>query len=98
MSLVSVMKFLISILENVSVCNSTTSFKKIMSSVLIQKSEPKLLGRWNLERDDSIVNTKIDLSNYDHCGTCGLSTQSSRQIQIQKTVTVPIKPLPSLNR
>jgi hypothetical protein len=46
-----------------------------MSYVLLQKSETKLLGRWNMERDDCVVNTKIDLSNHDHCGTCGLSTQ-----------------------
>ena len=72
------MKFLIAVLENFSLCNSTTNFKNLLSSVLFQKSEIKLLGRWNLESDDSIVNTKIDLSNYDHCGTCGLSTQRSR--------------------
>jgi hypothetical protein len=53
-------------------------FKKLLSSVLFQKSEIKVLGRWIMESDDSIVNTKTDLSNYDHCGTCGLSTQSPR--------------------
>jgi hypothetical protein len=72
------MKFLIVVLENFSLCNSTNNFKKLLSSVLFQKSDIKVLGRWNMESDDSIVNTKIDLSNYDHCGSCGLSKQSPR--------------------
>lgn len=64
---------------------------------MFQKKESKLLGRWSMERDDSIVNTKIDLSNYDHCGTCGLFPQGSRfqdkinQNQILKVDTDTVK-------
>ena len=33
--------------------------------------EKKILGRWNIEYCDKRMNNKIDLSNEDHCGTCG---------------------------
>jgi hypothetical protein len=73
------MKFLILIIENFSLCNnSITNFTRQFSSVFPQGIEIKHLGRWNIDRDDSIVNKKIDLSNYDHCGTCGIETQRSR--------------------
>lgn len=35
------------------------------------KDEKKVLGRWNLEYCDKKINTKLDLSNEDHCGPCG---------------------------
>jgi hypothetical protein len=63
------MKFLI---------NSITNFTRKISFVFPQRIDIKHLGRWNIDRDDSIVNKKIDLSNYDHCGTCGISTQDSK--------------------
>ena len=34
------------------------------------KEDKKVLGRWNMEYCDKKLNTKIDLSNEDHCGTC----------------------------
>jgi hypothetical protein len=71
------MKFLILIIENFSLCNSINNFTRQISSAFPQRIEIKHLGRWNIDRDDSIVNKKIDLSNYDHCGTCGISTQRS---------------------
>lgn len=69
------MKFLILILENFSVCHSIATFRKQISSVLLYKGDTKLLGRWNVEHNEITVNKKVDLSNYDHCGTCGLSQQ-----------------------
>lgn len=66
------MKILIVVLENFSVYNSVATFKNKISSFLLHKSETKLLGRWHLNSNDSIVNKKIDFSNYDHCGTCGI--------------------------
>jgi len=36
-----------------------------------QKDLPKPIGRWNLEYCNTKLNNKIDLSNEDHCGSCG---------------------------
>ena len=36
-----------------------------------QKEIPKPLGRWNLDYCDTKINNKIELSNEDHCGSCG---------------------------
>jgi hypothetical protein len=33
--------------------------------------EKKVLGRWSIEHCDKKMNSKIDLSNEDHCGPCG---------------------------
>jgi hypothetical protein len=30
-----------------------------------------LLGRWNIEQCNKMVDKKIDWSNEDHCGPCG---------------------------
>jgi hypothetical protein len=38
---------------------------------LIQKELPKPLGRWRMEDCNNKINSKIDLSNEDHCGPCG---------------------------
>ena len=36
------------------------------------KKQPKNhLGRWNIENCNNVVDSKIDLSNEDHCGPCG---------------------------
>ena len=35
------------------------------------KEDKKILGRWNIEYCDKRMNSKIDLSNEDHCGPCG---------------------------
>jgi hypothetical protein len=37
----------------------------------MKKEQPKQLGRWNLEYCNTKLNNKIDLSNEDHCGSCG---------------------------
>jgi hypothetical protein len=35
------------------------------------KEDKKTLGRWSIEHCDKKLNSKIDLSNEDHCGPCG---------------------------
>lgn len=35
------------------------------------KQDKKILGRWNIVYCDKQLNSKIELSNEDHCGTCG---------------------------
>ena len=38
---------------------------------LILKDIPKPFGRWSIENCNIQMNNKIDLSNEDHCGSCG---------------------------
>jgi hypothetical protein len=38
---------------------------------LFPKELSKPLGRWKIENCNKQINNKIDLSNEDHCGTCG---------------------------
>ena len=38
---------------------------------IIPKDLPKPLGRWKIDYCNKKINDKIDLSNEDHCGTCG---------------------------
>jgi hypothetical protein len=44
---------------------------KIIITKLFPKELPKPIGRWKIEYSNSQINTKIDLSNEDHCGPCG---------------------------
>lgn len=38
---------------------------------IFQKELPKPTGRWRIEQSNTQINSKIDLSNEDHCGPCG---------------------------
>ena len=38
---------------------------------IFRKDSPKHVGRWKIEQCDTKMNSKIDLSNEDHCGPCG---------------------------
>jgi hypothetical protein len=40
-------------------------FPRLMSS-----SQPVHLGRWSIEYCPTIVETRVKLTNEDHCGTC----------------------------
>jgi hypothetical protein len=44
----------------------TTIVKRVLP-----KDIPMPLGRWGIEQCATKMNTKIDLSNEDHCGPCG---------------------------
>ena len=44
-----------------------------MFKFLFNKSNKKLLlGRWNVNKNLSDINRKIDLANCDQCGTCNI--------------------------
>ena len=38
---------------------------------MLPKELPKPTGRWKIEDCNKKINSKIDLSNEDHCGPCG---------------------------
>jgi hypothetical protein len=42
-----------------------------MIKSLFSKELSKPLGRWKIESCNKQLNNKVDLSNEDHCGTCG---------------------------
>lgn len=39
---------------------------------IISKETPKPIGRWKIETCNKQIDRKIDLSNEDHCGPCGI--------------------------
>jgi hypothetical protein len=45
-------------------------FIKSIIKIFIREDK-RTLGRWNIEKCDKKLNSKIDLSNEDHCGPCG---------------------------
>jgi len=48
--------------------------KTIVNAVInkvIPKALPKPVGRWSMEECNVKINSRIDLSNEDHCGPCG---------------------------
>jgi hypothetical protein len=41
--------------------------------LLLTKKEIKMnLGRWKIDYCNKKINRKIDMSNTDHCGPCGI--------------------------
>lgn len=71
-----------------------TLFKKILPKEL-----PKTLGRWNIEKCNTKMNNKIDLSNEDHCGPCGqyaLTKIEVKKNEIVKFTTNSNKSIKSL--
>jgi hypothetical protein len=38
---------------------------------MLPKDVPTPMGRWNIDYCNQKMNTKVDLSNEDHCGPCG---------------------------
>ena len=48
------------------------TYQMLRSLRLFKKLNPPLLGRWSVDTSVDITNRKIDLANYDSCGTCGI--------------------------
>ncbi len=44
---------------------------------LIKSYQPVQLGRWSIEYCPKILDTRVKLTNEDHCGTCWTSTDTS---------------------
>jgi len=49
------------------------AYKYILSIIkrIFPKNLPNHLGRWRIEKCNKKIDSKIDLSNEDHCGPCG---------------------------
>ncbi len=58
---------------------------------IIQKEQPKQMGRWNLEYCNTKLNNKIDLSNEDHCGPCGQYAITKNKLKDKNIYTINIK-------
>jgi hypothetical protein len=54
----------------------------------ITKESPKPIGRWKIDYCHSKINTKIDLSNEDHCGPCGQYAKTKIDLQNKQIVSV----------
>ena len=72
---------------------------KYIKSILQKwvKPEKKMLGRWNIDYCNKVIDNKIDLSNEDHCGPCGQyildKTKAIEYSNIPiKNAIIPIKP------
>ena len=52
-----------------------------------RKDDKNPLGRWKLEYCDKKRNSKIDLSNEDHCGPCGqyILDKTKSTVDVNKT-------------
>ena len=72
-----------------------TIIKKIIS-----KEAPKPVGRWRVEQCNKQMNSKIDLSNEDHCGPCGqyaltkMSSPKSGSVGQHHDEVLPLKKTP----
>lgn len=44
---------------------------RIAFNYLRRKEVKPQLGRWNINYDPTNINSKVDLANEDHCGSCG---------------------------
>lgn len=53
---------------------------------LLPKELPKPVGRWRIENCNKQMNSKVDLSNEDHCGPCGQYALSKIDNEIKNHV------------
>lgn len=50
------------------------------------------LGRWNTAYTSSTINTKVDMSNEDHCGPCGqYRMEKSKTINPEKKIDLNLQ-------
>ena len=52
---------------------------RIMFNFFFRKEIKHPLGRWNLHYDLPKINSKVDLANEDHCGSCGKYAKEKQQ-------------------
>jgi hypothetical protein len=65
---------------------------RLMADKLFGKSNPILVGRWNIDYDNTIQERKVYLTNMDHCGCCGsIKTKSIQNKNSENAVRLPKK-------
>lgn len=77
------MKFIKSIAKN---CIDVIKKYKYNYNYIKEDKNKKILGRWNIESCSKKIDTKIDLSNEDHCGPCGLYMENKLKIRNDATM------------
>ena len=58
---------------------------------ILPKEIPKPVGRWKIEKCNTKMNNKIDLSNEDHCGPCGQYALEKIEFKNNKNTETQIK-------
>jgi hypothetical protein len=70
----------------------TNNISNIITNI-IQKLKPKKiqipLGRWRIEKCNTQMSNKIDLSNEDHCGPCG--QYALEKVKLKNNINKTIK-------
>jgi len=62
----------------------------IFFSKFLPKELPKPIGRWKIDYCNKKTNTKIDMSNEDHCGPCGQYAKTKIDLQDKNDKKLPI--------
>ena len=57
------------------------------------KNESPILGRWNYPQNKEILDRKIYLANYDHCGPCGTIVIPNKTNRVPKYLTMILEDL-----
>jgi hypothetical protein len=63
----------------------TTIIKRIFTKEL-----PNPTGRWKIEYCNTKMNSKVDLSNEDHCGPCGQYALTKTEFEKKPIEIVPL--------
>jgi hypothetical protein len=79
------MNLLFYIIEYVSLYHPKINYLKKKP---MRNNDIKHLGRWDIVYDSKIINKKIDLSNNDHCGSCGISSDFQRYLEMEKNIKI----------
>jgi hypothetical protein len=63
----------------------------IIVKTLIPKKLSTPMGRWTIDYCSIKINNKIDLSNEDHCGSCGKYALTKMELNDKNNTEVHIK-------
>ena len=65
---------------------------KLFVDKLFGKNTPIVIGRWNIDYDNTIQERKVYLTNMDHCGCCGsVRPKSIQNKNSQNALRLPKK-------
>lgn len=68
---------------------SEMKYFTLLMTRIFPKTVPLPMGRWKIEYNNRKVDSKIDLSNEDHCGPCGqyALTKQSKKMESKEPTT-----------